>query len=107
MGWKGYKSTMPAGMLFKKMYCSKCGARLKRHKITKTYLKGEEGYKNRILGQATIGMGSIEIGTYVYKCPDCESMVTYEKQLEINEKQKRLNRTVLTDEESGRKVIIL
>ena len=30
MGWKGYETTIPVGMLFKRMFCHKCGAQLKK-----------------------------------------------------------------------------
>ena len=33
MGWKGYESTISLGMIFKKMYCHKCGNLLKRKKL--------------------------------------------------------------------------
>ena len=35
MGWKGLEIEMPVGMIFKRMFCHKCGARLKKEKITK------------------------------------------------------------------------
>ena len=34
MGWKGSEIEMPVGMIFKRMFCHKCGARLKKEKIT-------------------------------------------------------------------------
>lgn len=40
MGWKGSEIEMPVGMIFKRMFCHKCGARLKKEKITKIYKKG-------------------------------------------------------------------
>lgn len=40
MGWRGYESEIDLGMLFRKMYCHKCGTRLKRKKITAIYHKG-------------------------------------------------------------------
>ena len=33
MGWKGFTISIPAGMLFRKMFCHKCGAPLKKEKI--------------------------------------------------------------------------
>jgi len=40
MGWKGSEIEMPVGMIFKRMFCHKCCARLKKEKITKIYKKG-------------------------------------------------------------------
>lgn len=66
MGWKGYESTISLGMIFKKMYCKKCGSILKKKKIGTIYKKGEPNYSNDILGQATIGMDRIERAYYIY-----------------------------------------
>ena len=43
MGWKGSEIEMPVGMIFKRMFCHKCGARLKKEKITKKKLIGNLG----------------------------------------------------------------
>lgn len=100
MGWKGYRTEIPAGMLFRKMHCCACGSRLKRHKISRVFKKGEDGYENRIcMFQTTLGMDRIERGYFIYKCPDCGRMTTYEKQLEISKIQKRLEKKVLQDDE--------
>ena len=39
MGWRGYKGTIAAGMLFKKMYCRGCGNKLKIKKTQKLLVK--------------------------------------------------------------------
>ena len=41
MGWKGSEIEMPVGMIFKRMFCHKCGARLKKEKITKSSYLGK------------------------------------------------------------------
>lgn len=99
MGWKGYETTIPAGMIFRKMYCSHCADRLKRQKVTEIYKKGDDGYQNHVLGHATIGMDKIQIGTYIYICPSCGRTVTYDEQLKINKRQKKLNKKILSDDE--------
>ena len=83
MGWKGREITFPLGMLFRKMYCMGCGTRLKRHRVDNLIKKGDPEYNGRILGGATIGMDRKQVSYYVYKCPNCGLMFTYEKQLEI------------------------
>ena len=95
MGWKGYDTTIPVGMIFKKMYCHKCGARLKKEKITRIYKKGEPGYTNVILHMTTIGMSEIAISYYIYKCPNCGSKISYNDQCAIAKKQKYFKKRIL------------
>ena len=96
---KGYEFKMPIGMLFKRMYCSKCGTKLVKYKVTHTYHKGDEGYQNHILGHATIGMDKIFIGTYVYKCNNCNTIITYDDQLKVSKTQKQFAKKILLDKE--------
>lgn len=95
MGWKGREITFPLGMLFRKMYCMGCGTRLKRHRVDNLIKKGDPEYNGRILGGATIGMDRKQVSYYVYKCPNCGLMFTYEKQLEIEAKQKQAGTYIL------------
>ena len=88
MGWKGYESTIPVGMIFRKMYCQKCGNRLKKKKISYTYKKGDPNYSNRILGHSTIGMDKLQLSHYIYQCPTCGNETTYEDQCIIAKQQK-------------------
>ena len=99
MGWKGYEESRPIGMLFRKTYCIKCGARLKTRKISNIYKKGESGYQNHILGHGTIGMDRIEIATYIYKCLDCGCEMSYDNQVRYSRIQKKLKKRVLSDDE--------
>ena len=95
MGWTGYESEMDAGMLFLKMYCSKCGTRLKKQKVVNIFSKGEEEFRNHLLGKTTIGMTKIKKVHYVYKCPTCQDIITYDEQKKIRKIQKKLNRKIL------------
>lgn len=90
MGWTGFETEIPLGMIFRKMYCCGCGTKLKKHLVTNTINKGEAGYQNTILGQPTIGMDKIKLGYYVYKCPNCGIMITYEEQLKISRESKNI-----------------
>jgi predicted RNA-binding Zn-ribbon protein involved in translation (DUF1610 family) len=100
MGWKGYEAKIPAGMIFRKMYCCKCGAKLNKRKTSEVRHKGEPGYKDYILGHATIGMDTVEVASYVYQCPNCGNTVTYEEQLAISKAQKHHGHMVLPETES-------
>lgn len=99
MGWQGYESTIEVGMLFKKRYCYRCGQRLKINKVINVYKRGEPGFKKDICGSSTIGMGSIKIVTYNYKCPNCNNIITCSEQDAIAKLQKLSGKTILTDNE--------
>ena len=99
MGWTGYEATIPAGMLIRRMYCSKCGSRLEREKVSKLYHKGETGYQNHLLGHGTIGMDKIVKATYIYKCPKCENVTTYDEQIIISKIQKKKKTKILSDDD--------
>ena len=95
MGWKGYELTMPAGMFFRKMYCHKCGNKLKRKKETHVFRKGEKDYSNKILGHSTIGMDEIEKSYYMYVCPNCNSKITYSEQCVIAKEQRKRREKII------------
>ena len=97
MGWKGLEINIPVGMIFRKMFCHKCGAQLKKEKITETYKKGEKGYSNKILGHSTVGMSQITKSHYIYKCPSCDSKISYDYQCVIAKKQKLLKKKILNE----------
>lgn len=97
MGWKGYEMKIPAGMIFRKMYCCKCGTLLEKQKQSTVYKKGEVGYQNKILGHSTIGMDKKEEVSYVYKCPNCQEIVSYDEQVAISKIQKKMNKKILTE----------
>ena len=99
MGWKGYETTIPVGMLFKRMFCHKCGAQLKKEKITETYKKGEQGYSNKLLGHSTLGMSEISKSYYIYKCPNCGAKINYDDQCVIAKKLKLLKKKILNEDE--------
>ena len=97
MGWKGSETKIPVGMIFKRMFCHKCGVRLKKEKITETHKKGEQDYSNKVLGHSTLGMSEISKSYYIYKCPHCESRTSYDYQCVIAKKQKRLQKKILNE----------
>ena len=95
MGWRGFETTIPVGMIFKKMFCHKCGARLKKEKITRIYKKGQFGYSNDILGHSTLGMSEKVMSYYIYQCPNCGSKISYNDQCVIAKKQKFFKKRIL------------
>ena len=99
MGWKGSETIIPVGMIFKRMFCHKCGSQLRKEKITETYKKGEQGYSNKILGHSTLGMREISKSYYIYKCSNCGATISYDDQCVIAKKQKLLKKKILNEDE--------
>jgi len=99
MGWKGYESSIPAGMLVRKMYCSGCGTQLKRRKVTNIYQKGEPEYTTFLASGRTLGMDRLEKVTYMYECPACKRQSSYEEQKKIARIQKKANKLILYPKE--------
>ena len=97
MGWKGSETKIPVGMIFRKMYCHKCGAQLKKEKTTETYKKGDPGYSNKILGHSTLGMSEISKSYYIYQCVNCGARISYDYQCVIAKKQKHLKKKILNE----------
>jgi RNase P subunit RPR2 len=97
MGWQGYEETIAVGMLFKKMYCHKCGCLLKKKKVAHLYLKSDPGYSNDLAGHGTIGMDKKMMVHYIYHCPNCGSEITYDEQRIVAKKQKRLKKKILNE----------
>ena len=64
------------GMVFRKMYCHHCGTQLKKEKISKTYVRGEEGFYPEVISLIPIYRKLTRV-RYVYKCPKCQAVVDY------------------------------
>lgn len=95
MGWQGHEIKIPVGMLFKKMYCFKCGNKLDRKEIRRIIKKGDPNYSNDIMGHSTIGMDRKEQVEYIYICPNCHLEITYKEQCVISDKQKESHKKIL------------
>lgn len=96
----GATASIPVAMLFKKYYCHKCGERLKRQKVTETLDPGAPGYEAawnqthsdmHIVGKR----GSISVSHYLFRCPACDTTITFEEQEDIAVKQKYAGSRIL------------
>ena len=88
------------GMLFWKMYCSKCGTRLRRQQIKAIINKGDEDFSSYLPGQGyVIGMKRLIKKTYNYKCPQCGKQTMYDEQLRIARRQKILGKKIISPPE--------
>ena len=100
MGMTSYEITIPIGMIFRKMFCHKCGTQLKKEKISKIYKKGESGFhKLNMLSGTTFGISQLKETNYIYKCPKCGAKITYDNQCIIAKKQKRLKKKILNEDD--------
>ena len=98
MGLTNYEIIIPVGMIFKKMYCHKCGTRLKKERITKTYKKGEPGFR-KTGRSTTLGVSKLQESNYIYKCPKCGAEITYDNQCVIAKKQKISKKIILSEDD--------
>lgn len=99
MGWTGSETSIPLGMIFRKMYCFKCGTKFKKKKITVYLKKGDKGFTKQIAGITTIGMDKLKKSHYEYKCPNCNLEISYYDQCKVVKVQKELKKQILTKEE--------
>ncbi len=97
----GYQMTIDVGMLFRRMYCCKCGTKLKRRSTSRLIKEGELGYDysrnfgcHYILGPLSAPQIHVR---YVYVCPNCKQVTTYEQQCEIAKKQKQAKTKILEE----------
>ena len=96
----GYWAQIPVGMLLSKMYCSKCGQRLKLKKRSDVYHFGDSEYRyfSSNLNHLKLDPEQTKID-YVYYCPNCNTTITYKKQCEIRKMQKKKGCLILSEEE--------
>ena len=90
---------MSIGMLFRKMYCAGCGARLARKQIRRTYHRGEPGFRNTLSFGSIVNIRSYTKVIYVYRCPECGKEISYGDQLKVAQKQTKLGVKVLPPED--------
>lgn len=96
----GYSVEINFGMLFRRMYCSRCGTKLKRQSYSSEHRKGELGYEKHF--RPRISVSSLEtqiIVRYDYVCPYCKRVTTYEQQCLIAKKQKKAKTRILDSKE--------
>ena len=93
-----YDMEIKVGMLFRRMYCCKCGTKLKRRSTSRLINKGEVGYdEDPLWGMHWYTSGSQVTTRYVYICPNCKQVTTYDEQCKIAKKQKQAKTKILEE----------
>lgn len=99
MNGKSY--SVPAGMVFSKYYCAKCGTKLKKektHRIVTQY--DHDYYQYHDVG--TFPLRDYDVYSYRFQCPSCHARISYDEQCIIKRIQKKQGHFVLSSSEIKR-----
>ena len=99
MEMKGYSTSIPFGMLFKKMCCCKCGEHLRKKSIPTVSQSSDLEYVSSAAGTKMYGMTEVATTVYLYKCEKCGYLITYAHQNEVAKLQKKLDKKILSENE--------
>ncbi len=94
----GKSVSMPAGMMFRKCYCHKCGERLEKNRVTRLIPPDSPEFKKhaRVGGKRVAPIGDFEVTECnSYRCPNCGNVIDYHKQITICKIQKKYKQNIL------------
>lgn len=94
----GKSYSIPAGMVFQKYHCAKCGTKLekeKTHRIVTQYDK--DYYQYHEVG--TFPLRDYDVYSYRFQCPSCGARISYDEQSIIRRIQKQQGHFVLSSSE--------
>ena len=94
----GKSVSIPFGMVFKKYYCSKCGARLEKEKTHRVVTKDDRDYY-QYHEHGTFPRRDYDVYGYQFKCPSCEARISFDEQCIIERIQKERKSIVLSPDE--------
>ena len=95
---KGFSISIPFGMVFKKYYCSVCGARLEKEKTHRVVTKEDKDYY-QYHDYGEFPRRDYNVYDYRFMCPSCKARISYDEQCIVESIQKKLGRTELTSDE--------
>lgn len=93
----GVSIQIPAGMLFRKFYCHRCGERLKRQAKKRIVTPQDpDWHKHNRVGRIQFFEGDVEVTEYDFCCPCCGQITTYDAQVQYRYIQKKHDTSVLS-----------
>ena len=98
------KSTfIPFGILTREFYCHRCGNKLFRHSRTRVVHPKDPDYMKYAIHRRGLSItffpGNVEVTEYDFRCPECETIIHYDKQLVIEQIQNDLGKRCLAESE--------
>ncbi len=85
-------------MVFKKYHCSKCGSKLKKEKTHRVVTKDDKDY-HQYHRAGRFPRRDYDVYSYQFRCPLCESRISFEEHCIIEWIQKKYSRFVLSPSE--------
>lgn len=95
---KGKSWSIPAGMIFRRYHCAKCGTKLEKEKTHRVVTKEDKDYY-QYHDAGTFPRHDYDVYGYRFKCPSCNARVSYDEQCVIKEIQKKQSSRVLSSGE--------
>lgn len=92
---KGKSYSIPFGMVFKRYYCSKCGAKLEKEKTHRVVTKDDKDYY-QYQNYRRFPRYDFDVYDYRLKCPSCGARVSFDEQCIIERIQKKCGQSVLS-----------
>ena len=83
------------GMVFKKYYCSKCGAKLEKEKTHRVVTEDDKDYY-QYHDYRQFPRCDVDVYDYRFKCPSCGARISFDEQCVIERIQKKCGRAVLS-----------
>lgn len=92
---KGKNYSIPYGMVFKKYYCSKCGMKLEKERTHRVVSKDDKDYY-QYHDHGMFPRSDHDVYDYRFKCPYCNTRISFEEQCIIERIQKKCNSKTLS-----------
>lgn len=94
----GKSSSIPVGMVFKKYYCSHCGARLEKERTHRVVTKDDKDYY-QYHDVGTYPRRDYDVYSYRFKCTECNKRFSYTEQCVFSRIQKKIGKRMLSESE--------
>ena len=94
----GTSYTIPFGMIFKKHYCAKCGAKLEKEKTHRVVTKDDKDYY-LYHNFGHFPRRDYDVYEHRFLCPECGARASYNEQCVMERIQKKYGDTVLSSSE--------